>query len=570
MSNTTTKPLGQDTITPRDLLEAVMLEDGVDAAIELASHPELVPGANPATIQLLIAQLLAHNVFERLNSDDPFTVDAAGDKFFTQDDLAGLEHADQNSDEDHWVEQTRQFEESIRVAHSVMNTAGAVRAVSISQYARWDAQDVTCTRFAQHEPGHVGEFTADGVAAELRLSSIAASQLVRKSVWAATKTPALLGDAASGVANLDTVTAVATELQDARPDTCELIEDTILQRKIHCRGAASARRSTRTLVTRFEAAAARKTHKRTKAQQTGVWFDPHPTPGLASFTAVLPDAQVAEICDLVDKRAYDLKRSDTSEDAADKLLGEYRADALYEIVTRNLNYTLDIQILTPTTCTRCTTNPADADDSDGGNDDTTGDDNPGGGSGPAGPGSSGGQPGTSSRTTRKAVTRGEALGLFTGKSSGTNSTAMAIHHRAGALSGYGIEALIQNATTITTTGVEFNPHTGELIHQDTSQAYRPPDTMRRRIQARDQHCRAPGCARHAVFTDTDHVTAYQRGGPTTDTNLQCLCRHHHKMKQRGWHVTMNTAGVCTWTSPTGRTYTTEPGLLQTYWDTEGP
>ena len=577
MSNTTTKPLGQDAITPRDLLEAVMLEDGVDAAIELASHPELVPGANPATIQLLIAQLLAHNVFERLNSDDPFTVDAAGDKFFTQDDLAGLEHADQNSDEDHWVEQTRQFEESIRVAHSVMNTAGAVRAISISQYARWDAHDVTCTDFVQHEPGHVGEFAADGVAAELRLSCIAASQLVRKSVWAATKTPVLLTEVASGVANLDTVTAVATELQDARPDTCELIEDKIQARKIHCRGAASARRSTRTLVTRFEAAAARKTHKRTKAQQTGVWFDPHPTPGLASFTAVLPDAQVAEICDLVDKRAYDLKRSDTSEDAAEKLLGEYRADALYEIVTRNLNYTLDIQILTPTACTRCTTNPAaadDSDDSDGNPDDTSGGDNPGGGGGSPGGGGTDPRPASGSDTggasTRRPTTKTDALGLFTAKSSGTNSTAMGIHHRAGALSGYGIEALIQNATTITTTGVEFNPLTGELIHHDTSQAYRPPETMRRRIQARDQHCRAPGCARHAVFTDTDHVTAYQRGGPTTDTNLQCLCRHHHKMKQSGWQVVMNTAGVCTWTSPTGRTYTTEPGLLQTYWDTEGP
>ena len=578
MSNTTTKPLGQDTITPRDLLEAVMLEDGVDAAIELASHPELVPGANPATIQLLIAQLLAHNVFERLNSDDPFTVDAAGDKFFTQDDLTGLSEIDQHTageqgngdqgdDEDHWVTQTRQFEESIRVAHSVMNTAGAVRAISISQYARWDAHDVTCTQFVQHEPGHVGEF-----AAELRLSCIAASQLVRTSVWAATKAPALLTQVAAGVANLDTVTAVATELQDARPDTCELIEDTILQRKIHCRGAASARRSTRTLVTRFEAAAARKTHKRTKAQQTGVWFDPHPTPGLASFTAVLPDAQVAEICDLVEKRAFDLKRSDTSEDAADKLLGEYRADALYEIVTRNLNYTLDIQILTPTTCTGCTDKPAR---DDGAGPDEGGDnpgDNPGGGS----PGGGGTDPrpasgsDTGGASTRRPTTKTDALGLFTAKSSGTNSTALGIHHRAGALSGYGIEALIQNATTITTTGVEFDPHTGELIHQDTSQAYRPPDTMRRRIQARDQHCRAPGCARHAVFTDTDHVTAYQRGGPTTDTNLQCLCRHHHKMKQRGRHVTMNTAGVCTWTSPTGRTYTTEPGLLQTYWDTEGP
>ncbi|TQJ14306.1 hypothetical protein FB459_1754 [Yimella lutea] len=91
MSNTTAKPLGQDAITPRDLLEAVMLEDGVDAAIELASHPELVPGANPATIQLLIAQLLTHNAFERLNGEDPFTVQPGGDRFFTETDLNGID-----------------------------------------------------------------------------------------------------------------------------------------------------------------------------------------------------------------------------------------------------------------------------------------------------------------------------------------------------------------------------------------------------------------------------------------------------------------------------------------------
>ncbi|WP_344912432.1 HNH endonuclease signature motif containing protein, partial [Yimella lutea] len=227
-------------------------------------------------------------------------------------------------------------------------------------------------------------------------------------------------------------------------------------------------------------------------------------------------------------------------------------------------------------------NEDSGDDGDDGDDSDDGDDgNPGGnpGGGGNGPGGTGGDtPGPSKgRSSKKTVTRGEALGLLTSKrnakncgaNSVTNSTALGIHHRVGALSGYGIEALIQNATTITTTGVEFNPLTGELIHQDTSQAYRPPETMRRRIQARDQHCRAPGCARHAVFTDTDHVTAYQRGGPTTDTNLQCLCRHHHKMKQNGWQVVMNTAGVCTWTTPTGRTYTTEPGLLQTYRDAEG-
>ncbi|RYG75724.1 hypothetical protein EU513_15570, partial [Yimella sp. RIT 621] len=179
-----------------------------------------------------------------------------------------------------------------------------------------------------------------------------------------------------------------------------------------------------------------------------MWFDPHPTPGLASFTAVLPDAQVAEICDLVEKRAYDLKRSDTSEDAADKLLGEYRADALYEIVTRNLNYILDIQILTPTAYQGCSNNSADANrNGDSGRDrgkEDSGDDgddgrlggNPGGnpGGGGNGPGGTGGDTPDPSkgRSSKKTVTRGEALGLFTSTSSDTNrdTGALGIHHRA--------------------------------------------------------------------------------------------------------------------------------------------
>jgi hypothetical protein len=37
-----------------------------------------------------------------------------------------------------------------------------------------------------------------------------------------------------------------------------------------------------------------------------------------------------------------------------------------------------------------------------------------------------------------------------------------------------------------------------------------------------------------------------------------LCRFHHQLKQRrGWQLTQ-TSGVFTWTTPTGRSYTTEP------------
>ena len=38
-------------------------------------------------------------------------------------------------------------------------------------------------------------------------------------------------------------------------------------------------------------------------------------------------------------------------------------------------------------------------------------------------------------------------------------------------------------------------------------------------------------------------------------NLGPLCRHHHRTKQTGWTKTRHPGGSLTWTSPTGRTFT---------------
>lgn len=98
------------------------------------------------------------------------------------------------------------------------------------------------------------------------------------------------------------------------------------------------------------------------------------------------------------------------------------------------------------------------------------------------------------------------------------------------------------------------------ITLETAQnTYRPGAKLRRFIHTRDQHCRFPGCSRPARYCDIDHVTAWPTGA-TTPANLQTLCRHHHRTKQSTrWTVTMTPEGICTWTSPTGRTYTTHPG-----------
>ena len=89
-------------------------------------------------------------------------------------------------------------------------------------------------------------------------------------------------------------------------------------------------------------------------------------------------------------------------------------------------------------------------------------------------------------------------------------------------------------------------------------AYRPPTRMAKRVKARDRRCRFPGCTIAAVFCDLDHVRPWPHG-PTADTNLICLCRRHHRVKQRpGWAVALAPDATVTWTDPTGLVRTTAP------------
>ncbi len=88
--------------------------------------------------------------------------------------------------------------------------------------------------------------------------------------------------------------------------------------------------------------------------------------------------------------------------------------------------------------------------------------------------------------------------------------------------------------------------------------YRPPAALAAHIRGRDQTCRFPGCRQPAHRCDLDHTIPYPIGGTAAD-NLAALCRHHHRLKhQAGWTVGQHAGGYLTWTSPTGRRYTTSP------------
>ncbi|TWP36595.1 HNH endonuclease signature motif containing protein, partial [Leekyejoonella antrihumi] len=113
-------------------------------------------------------------------------------------------------------------------------------------------------------------------------------------------------------------------------------------------------------------------------------------------------------------------------------------------------------------------------------------------------------------------------------------------------------------TTVTRALVDW--HTGTILETGAA-TYRPTAAIRRHVLLRDQHCRFPGCERPAKFCDVDHVIPWPQG-PTQPANLQCLCRHHHRAKhETRWQVTMTADGTSTWTSPSGREYTTHPGTL---------
>jgi hypothetical protein len=60
---------------------------------------------------------------------------------------------------------------------------------------------------------------------------------------------------------------------------------------------------------------------------------------------------------------------------------------------------------------------------------------------------------------------------------------------------------------------------------------------RRALNARDQHCRWPGCERTASWSAAHHLVHWTHGGATDLSNLILLChRHHWMVHEGGWKL----------------------------------
>jgi Domain of unknown function (DUF222) len=96
-------------------------------------------------------------------------------------------------------------------------------------------------------------------------------------------------------------------------------------------------------------------------------------------------------------------------------------------------------------------------------------------------------------------------------------------------------------------------------HRFQARGHDPGVKLRHLSQVRHATCTSPVCRRPATTCDFEHNTPYEAGGRTCLCNGGPKCRHDHRLKQRpGWKVDQLADGTFRWTTPSGRSYDTEP------------
>jgi hypothetical protein len=100
---------------------------------------------------------------------------------------------------------------------------------------------------------------------------------------------------------------------------------------------------------------------------------------------------------------------------------------------------------------------------------------------------------------------------------------------------------------------------GDCDHRYAAAGHDPGVKLRHLTQIRHATCTGPMCERPSGRADFEHNIPYEKGGRTCLCNTGPKCRHEHLLKQDpNWTVEQHPDGTFTWTTPSGRQYTTEP------------
>jgi hypothetical protein len=100
---------------------------------------------------------------------------------------------------------------------------------------------------------------------------------------------------------------------------------------------------------------------------------------------------------------------------------------------------------------------------------------------------------------------------------------------------------------------------GHCDHRYQANGHDPGVKLRHLTQIRHATCTGPMCERPSGRADFEHNIPFEKGGRTCLCNTGPKCRHEHRLKQDPrWAVEQHPDGTFTWTTPSGRQYTTGP------------
>jgi hypothetical protein len=115
------------------------------------------------------------------------------------------------------------------------------------------------------------------------------------------------------------------------------------------------------------------------------------------------------------------------------------------------------------------------------------------------------------------------------------------------------------ATLIRDLKPDFEPIArGSSARGRTEDQYAPSRKLAHLVRARTNTCPGPGCDAQALHNELDHTVEWP-AGDTSEANLAPPCSRHHKAKHaRGWHLDQPEPGRMRWSTPSGRTFVSEP------------
>lgn len=421
-------------------------------------------------------------------------------------------------------------------SQGLVNSLQAVQVLAMAQLAATDddlLEDGTLEEV--REPlGHIRDDAQDLVAPALGCSSSLAGDRVHRAVRACTHLPALVrlqGSGAVGeyparilVEATRTLTAAqcAQVLRQVEPALGVIPPSRLRSTIAEAVAAAAPEQAVRELETTSEERSLRRSHDRSGGQ---------------TWTAVLPNGDGDIVWAAIDAVARTYQRQGTAD-----TLDQARADALLALARESIDATLVLTLAVPCTVSASVRAP----------------------SRPTGAECLSTHTATiQTPTARARPLPGAAHSMMPVRVTGL-AGAGPVSVTAGWLAGAGgrwatREAVVRcHAQTGALLGLPTRPGSSEADAPPTSTQHDPPAALAAFIRSRDGRCRFPGCSISATFCDLDHVRPWPLG-PTQSDNLLCLCRRHHRVKQRpGWRARLRPDAVVEWTNPHGIVTTTEP------------